>query len=79
MNIKAFDINSGINEKEFYPENYVLDNTLDKEVLNFFNTQKNDENIFPKKTLIQENINNTNTKIPLNNNMEEEISNKEEE
>ena len=79
MNIKAFNINSDINEKEFYPENYVLDNTLDKEVLNFFNTQKNDENIFPKKTLIQENINNTNTKLPLNNHMEEEISNNEED
>ena len=51
MNTKAFNINSNIiNEKELYPKDYIIDNTLDKDVLDFFNSQKNAENIFPKKS-----------------------------
>ena len=55
MNIKAFTINSDINEKEFYPENYIIDNTLDKDILNFFNSQKNNENSNQKKEIDNEN------------------------
>ena len=51
MNTKAFNINSDIiKEKELYPKDYIIDNTLDKDVLDFFNSQKNAENIFPKKS-----------------------------
>jgi hypothetical protein len=74
MNTKAFNINSYIiNEKELYPEDYIIDNTLDKDVLDFFNSQKNAENIFPKKS-------NTINK-PLTNLIEKEnnFNNEEEE
>jgi hypothetical protein len=75
MNTKAFNITSDINEKELYPEDYILDNTLDKDVLDFFNLQKNDENIFPKKTIIK---NNTNF-IEKENNFDNEEGDEEEE
>ncbi len=52
MNIKAFNINSEINEKEFYPENYILDKTFDKDVFDFFDSQKNNEILFQKKALM---------------------------
>ena len=74
MNTKAFNINSDIiNEKELYPEDYIIDNTLDKDILDFFNSQKNAENIFPKKS-------NTINK-PLTNLIEKEnnFDNEEEE
>ena len=54
MNIKAFDISSEINEKEFYPNDYILDNSLDKDVLNFFNSQKNDKSKFLHDISIKE-------------------------
>ena len=74
MNIKAFDISNNINEKEFYPENYILDNTLDKDILNFFQSQKNTENIFPKKQSQKEidNIIQQNNSIENEDNIEEE-------
>ena len=75
MNTKAFNIISDINEKELYPEDYILDNTLDKDVLDFFNLQKNDENIFPKKTIMK---NNTNF-IEKENNFDNEEGDEEEE
>ena len=75
MNTKAFNIASDINEKELYPEDYILDNTLDKDILDFFNLQKNDENIFPKKTIIK---NNTNF-IEKENNFDNEEGDEEEE
>ena len=75
MNTKAFNITSDINEKELYPEDYILDNTLDKDVFDFFNLQKNDENIFPKKTIIK---NNTNF-IEKENNFDNEEGDEEEE
>ena len=75
MNIKAFDISNNINEKEFYPENYILDNTLDEDILNFFQSQKNTENIFPKKQS-QKEINNI---IQPNNSIENEDNIEEEE
>ena len=58
MNIKAFNIQAKINEKEFYPENYVIDNELDKDIIDFFNNQKNDENLFKKKQIIKDTNNN---------------------
>ena len=70
MNIKAFDISNNINEKELYPENYIIDNTLDKDVLEFFNSQKNNENLLPKKLPIK-----TNNNIAINDNMELENDN----
>ena len=74
MNIKAFDISNNINEKEFYPENYILDNTLDKDILNFFQSQKKTENIFPKKQSQKEidNIIQQNNSIENEDNIEEE-------
>ena len=51
MNIKAFDISNNINEKELYPENYIIDNTLDKDVLEFFNSQKIMRTYFLKNCL----------------------------
>ena len=66
MNIKAFDISSEINEKEFYPNDYILDNSLDKDVLNFFNSQKNDKSKFPHD------ISNKEIQEYANNNIEEE-------
>ena len=75
MNIKAFDISNNINEKEFYPENYILDNTLDKDIQIFFQSQKNIENIFPKKQSQKE----TNNIIQSNNLLENEDNMEEEE
>ena len=75
MNIKAFDIFTNINEKEFYPENYILDNNLDKDILNFFQAQKNTENIFPKNQS-QKDINNINQ---INYYIENEDNNEERE
>ena len=71
MNIKAFDISTNINEKEFYPENYILDNSLDKDILNFFQSQKTNENIFSKKISSKEN-NITNQTNQINNLTEKE-------
>jgi hypothetical protein len=76
MNIKAFNINSEINEKEFYPEDYILDNALDNDVLDFFNSQKNNKSLFPKKELIKDNIEN---EMDIENEEEEEDSSESSE
>ena len=82
MNTKAFNIISDINEKDLYPKDYIIDNTLDKDVLDFFNSQKNDENLFPKKPINK--IYNINNKPLINfiekeNNFDDEEGNEEEE
>ena len=78
MNTKAFNIISDINGKDLYPKDYIIDNTLDKDVLDFFNSQKNDENLFPKKPI---NKNNNINNKPLINFIEKEnnFDNEEEE
>jgi len=76
MNIKAFNINSEINEKEFYPEDYILDNALDNDVLDFFNSQKNNKSLFPKKEIIKDNIEN---EMDIENEEEEEDSSESSE
>ena len=96
MIIKAFDI-SFDNEKDFYPKDYQLDKTLDKDIIEFFKSQRNEEGKFylSKKTkyireedvfnndeINKEKENKLNTiKITgeNNNELEDEIDNKEDE
>ena len=40
---KAFDISFNDEEKHFYPKDYQLDTTLDNDIINFFKSQKNEE------------------------------------
>ena len=75
MNIKAFDIQAKINEKEFYPDNYIIDNELDKDIIDFFNNQKNDEHFLPKKQLIKD----TNVNKNFEKNNFEDYNEEEEE
>ena len=79
MNIKAFNINSEVNEKELYPEDYILDNSLDKDVLDFFNSQKNEENIFSKKSLMKDKKeNNFNKNLNIFQEKEKQLENEDE-
>ena len=41
---KAFDISFNDEEKHFYPKDYQLDTSLDNDIINFFKSQKNEEN-----------------------------------
>ena len=97
MIIKAFDI-SFDNEKDFYPKDYQLDKTLDKDIIEFFKSQRNEEGKFylSKKTkyIREEEVFNNNDEINKekenklnaikitgenNNELEDEIDNKEDE
>jgi len=52
MNNKAFNISFGNEGKDFYPDNYQLDTSLDNEIINFFKSQKLKEDTYylSKKT-----------------------------
>ena len=96
MIIKAFDI-SFDNEKDFYPKDYQLDKTLDKDIIEFFKSQRNEEGKFylSKKTkyIREEDVFNNDeinkekenklNAIKItgenNNELEDEIDNKEDE
>ena len=52
MNSKAFNITSNNEDKDFYPNDCQIDTSLDNDIINFFKSQKNEEDTYylSKKT-----------------------------
>lgn len=77
MNNKAFNIFSNNEEKDFYPKDYKIDTSLDNDIIDFFKSQKNEQDTLylSKKTK-----NNNIKEVPLKTNLSNiEIENKKEE
>ena len=77
MNNKAFNIFSNNEEKDFYPNDYKIDTSLDNDIIDFFKSQKNEQDTFYLSKKIK--INNI-KEVPLKTNLPKiETENKKEE
>ena len=80
MNSKAFNITSSNEDKDFYPNDCQIDTSLDNDIINFFKSQKNEEDTYylSKKTKNKKELS-QNQEKPEKLKKEKEIENNEKE